>query len=173
MKPLRDLLDKLHPLFTKGGKLERLYPLYEAADTSDGGWLSVYVGYYNQQRRGKTIHSPKNCLPGSGWEALASTTMEIESSVGPVTVNRYLLQRDNDQAVVLYWYQGRGRIQANEYAVKLDLLRDAALQRRSDEALVRLVIPIRRDEAAAHELGLKLAATVAPMVENALPGSDA
>jgi Na+-transporting NADH:ubiquinone oxidoreductase subunit B len=33
MKPLRRFLDRLHPHFDKGGKLERLYPLYEAADT--------------------------------------------------------------------------------------------------------------------------------------------
>lgn len=33
MKALRDLLDKLHPHFAEGGKLERLYPLYEAADS--------------------------------------------------------------------------------------------------------------------------------------------
>ncbi len=33
MKFLRNTLDKLHPLFDKGGKFERLYPLYEAADT--------------------------------------------------------------------------------------------------------------------------------------------
>lgn len=33
MKFLRDQLDKVEPLFTKGGKLERLYPLYEAKDT--------------------------------------------------------------------------------------------------------------------------------------------
>ncbi|MBW2452255.1 MAG: NADH:ubiquinone reductase (Na(+)-transporting) subunit B [Deltaproteobacteria bacterium] len=33
MKPLRDFLDRLNPLFTKGGRLERLYPLYEAADS--------------------------------------------------------------------------------------------------------------------------------------------
>ncbi|MBV11127.1 NADH:ubiquinone reductase (Na(+)-transporting) subunit B [Rubinisphaera sp.] len=33
MKPLRQLLDKMHPLFTKGGKLEPFYPLYEAGDT--------------------------------------------------------------------------------------------------------------------------------------------
>jgi len=32
MKALRNLFDKLHPHFVKGGKLERLYPLYEAAD---------------------------------------------------------------------------------------------------------------------------------------------
>lgn len=33
MKPLRSLLDRLHPLFKEGGKLEKLYPLYEAGDT--------------------------------------------------------------------------------------------------------------------------------------------
>ncbi len=33
MKVLRDLLDQAEPLFDKGGRLERLYPLYEAADT--------------------------------------------------------------------------------------------------------------------------------------------
>ncbi len=33
MKFLRNILDKVEPLFTKGGKLESLYPLYEAGDT--------------------------------------------------------------------------------------------------------------------------------------------
>ena len=33
MKVLRNLLDKLEPHFLSGGKLERLYPLYEAADS--------------------------------------------------------------------------------------------------------------------------------------------
>lgn len=30
---IRKMLDKMHPLFSKGGKLEKLYPLYEAQDT--------------------------------------------------------------------------------------------------------------------------------------------
>ena len=33
MKLLRDALDQVHPLFVKGAPLERLYPLYEMADT--------------------------------------------------------------------------------------------------------------------------------------------
>ena len=33
MKPLRNLLDRVAPLFEEGGKLEKLYPLYEAGDT--------------------------------------------------------------------------------------------------------------------------------------------
>ncbi len=136
-------------------------------------WFTLYVGYYPEQMQGSTIHSPRNCLPGAGWEPLANEPAEVRFADGTTaTVNRYVLQREDERTLVLYWYQGRGRIQANEYAVKFDLLRDAALQRRSDEALVRLVIPIRGDELAAHELGLELAARVAPMVEQALPGSE-
>jgi Na+-transporting NADH:ubiquinone oxidoreductase subunit B len=33
MKSLRRLLDRMEPLFDEGGKLEKLYPLYEAVDT--------------------------------------------------------------------------------------------------------------------------------------------
>jgi Na+-transporting NADH:ubiquinone oxidoreductase subunit B len=33
MKALRRFLDRLHPSFAKGGRYEKLYPLYEAADT--------------------------------------------------------------------------------------------------------------------------------------------
>jgi hypothetical protein len=50
---------------------------------------------------------------------------------------------------VYYWYQGRGRITASEYRVKVDLLRDAVMSRRTDEALVRLVLPLDADESLA------------------------
>lgn len=33
MKALRNVLDKLHPHFSEGGKFERFYPLFEAADS--------------------------------------------------------------------------------------------------------------------------------------------
>lgn len=132
--------------------------------------FSVYVGYYESQSKGHTIHSPKNCLPGSGWEALSNQPEAITTSDGrTVTVNRYLLQREGEQALVMYWYQGRGRVANNEYMVKWDLLRDAALERRSDEALVRIVVPIVEDEAAAAEQARTVAADLIPAVESALP----
>jgi EpsI family protein len=131
--------------------------------------FSLYVGYYDRQTQGKTIHSPKNCLPGAGWEPLASRTDTITVAGAPAVVNRYLLQHGRDQALVLYWYQGRGRIAANEYLVKWNLLRDAALRRRSDEALVRIVVPVRASEAEAVRLARSAAATIAPALTRALP----
>jgi EpsI family protein len=135
--------------------------------------FSVYVGYYSAQMRGKTIHSPKNCLPGSGWEALTSAPAVIATAAGPITVNRYLLKRGKEQALVLYWYQGRGRVEANEYKVKWDLLRDAAIKRRTDEALVRIVVPTTGTEEEAFREAARVAAQLVPAVNKAIPERDA
>ena len=121
--------------------------VYETGDSAAPreaglGWVSVYLGYYDQQSRGRTIHSPKNCLPGSGWEALSSEPTTIAAEGQSFTVNRYILQNGDERALVLYWYQGRGRVAHDEYLVKWDLLRDAALRRRTDEALVRIVVSL-------------------------------
>ena len=135
-------------------------------------WASIYLGFYETQTRGRTIHSPKNCLPGSGWEALSSTTADIDvSGEEAVSVNRYVLQNGDARALVLYWYQGRGRVAHNEYLVKWDLLRDAALERRTDEALVRIVVPIGGSEAEAFELASEIARGLVGRVHGALPAT--
>jgi EpsI family protein len=139
------------------------------AKTGNGYDYSIYVGYYDRQTRGKSIHSPKNCLPGGGWQALSSRTEQLASNEGVVRVNRYLLHREGQRAVVLYWYQGRGRTEANEYRVKVNLLRDAALRRRSEEALVRIVVPVRTDEESAYRTAVSLASQLMSAVERALP----
>lgn len=131
--------------------------------------FSVYVGYYDSQTQGRTIHSPKNCLPGSGWEALASREITLETDGGPIPANRYLLQRDEQKALVVYWYQGRGRVEANEYLVKAQLLRDAALYGRTEEALVRIVVPIVTTEEAAFEIASRAARDLVPTIDRALP----
>ncbi len=134
--------------------------------------FSLYVGYYNHQTQGRTIHSPKNCLPGAGWEALQASTLPVETTAGHrVTVNRYLLQNNNQRALVLYWYQGRGRVAASEYRVKWELLRDAALRGRSEEALVRIVVPLDRagDVTAAERLAASVAGQVIPDLYRVLP----
>ena len=148
--------------------LLRVYSLPDSTDEA-GVAFSVYLGYYRQQSQGKTIHSPKNCLPGAGWEPLASRTQSISTGKGTVPVNRYILQRKDERALVFYWYQGRGRVEANEYVVKWELLRDAALRGRTEEALVRIVVPIRESERAAEALATRVAEMLVGNVQAALP----
>jgi EpsI family protein len=104
--------------------------------------FSLYVGYYQSQTTGKTIHSPRNCLPGAGWQPLEKSVQPIQVGNRTVRVNRYLLADSTGQALVYYWYQGRGRVESSEYKVKWELLRDAALRGRTEEALVRIMVPV-------------------------------
>ena len=104
--------------------------------------FSTFVSYYERQANGKTIHSPRNCLPGAGWDVLSPGTAQVPLDGVPRTVNRYVLKNGPSTAVVYYWYQGRGRVVANEYAVKWNLLRDAAFAGHTEEALVRVVVPV-------------------------------
>lgn len=139
-------------------------------DRPDGSSFSVYVGYYDSQRQGKSIHSPKNCLPGSGWEPVEQGTVPMDTPLGPVQVNRYRVVNAGNTAIVYYWYQGRGRIAANEFRVKFDLLRDAALRGRTEEALVRIVVPVSQGNiAAADSLARAVVGPLAASVDRVLP----
>lgn len=152
-------------------------------DSADA--FSVYVGYYDYQVQGKTIHSPRNCLPGAGWEVLEGGTRAVPPTAGggaaaPFTINRYLLANGQSQALVYYWYQGRGRVEASEYRVKWNLLRDAALRGRTEEALVRIVIPLPpptpgapRPLDDADRLATATAARLIPAVARVMPPGPA
>lgn len=144
--------------------------------------FSLYVGYYTYQTQGKSIHSPRNCLPGAGWEPVESATLPISgiAGLGSRNMNKYVLANSGHYAAVYYWYQGRGRIESNEYTVKYNLMRDAALYGRTEEALVRLVVPlslgatrtqeqIRSEIARADSLASSLAPRLAGEVAAAIP----
>ena len=141
--------------------------------------FSVYVGYYESQTTGQTIHSPKNCLPGAGYEPLESSAARVDVDGGPVTVNRYLLANGSARVLVYYWYQGRGRVAHSEYRVKWDLLRDAMRYGRTEEALVRIVVPVvpgassesnaQSGLSAAEATAQSVARDLIPRVDSMLP----
>jgi EpsI family protein len=137
--------------------------------STSGVPLALYVGYYASQRQGDTMHSPQNCLPGAGWQPTESGTVRLHSAWRDVDVNRYVVQKGGDRQVVLYWYQGRGRITANEYANKLRLMLDAARLHRTDGGLVRVVTPVLTDATAATANAAAFAATLLPVLSEHLP----
>jgi len=122
----------------------------DCARTGQGA-ASLFVAAFRTQRTGKAPHSPKNCLPGSGWVPLSSGEIAIDvGGAAPISVNRYLIAYGSQRQLVLYWYQSRDRVVANEYKAKFWVMADAIRLNRTDTALVRVVIPIvDRDEAQA------------------------
>jgi EpsI family protein len=131
---------------------------------ANAGVVALWVAFYASQRQGDAIHSPLNCLPGTGWTPLRHTTPVLRINGGMVPVNRYVIQKRGERQIVLYWYQGRGRAVASEYANKAYLLVDAVRYRRTDGALVRVTAPILGDEARADRAAIDFVAALQPQL---------
>lgn len=157
--------------------------LLRSYGTASRETFSLYVGYYDSQTIGSTIHSPKNCLPSAGWEILEKGSFEIPTQNGGAVVNRLVIGNQGLRAMVYYWYQGRGRIIANEYSVKWSLLRDSRLLGHTEEALVRLVMPLTQrprwqesppsDAARADSIARVAGASITGALEQLLPSVSA
>jgi len=117
--------------------------IYENKKT--GRMATLFVAYFETQRTGKAPHSPKNCLPGSGWVPSQSGTLDIEvpGETEPIRVNRYIVAHGDNQDTVLYWYQSHNRVIASEYAAKIFTVTDSIRYNRSDTALVRVIVPVQ------------------------------
>jgi EpsI family protein len=132
--------------------------------------IELYIGYYKDQRSGDKIHSPKNCLPGSGWEPIHSARVQIGSERGvPVLVNGYLVAQGTRRDMVLYWYQSHGRIVASEYWAKFLLIADGLKNRPTDGAMVRIWTTAADGEETAQARAVDFAQRVYPQVDEFLP----
>ncbi len=133
---------------------------------------NLFVAFFKSQRYGQAPHSPKNCLPGSGWIWTVSDTIAIDvpGRAAPITVNRYIVQKGEDKSVVLYWYQSRDRVVASEYRAKVYVVADALRYNRTDTALVRVVVPLRdNNQNAATATGVDFIKAFFPTLRSYLP----
>jgi EpsI family protein len=139
-----------------GGILDKLkltdYVMRDYVDPAGRG-LNLYIAYWDTQRRGAVIHSPKNCLPGAGWEPVESSllTIPLPPLHPPIIVNRYLIQKDRQQQVVLYWYQSQGQAIAAEVPARIAMVKSALVHNRTDGAIVRVMSPIYGSAAETSE----------------------
>jgi EpsI family protein len=147
--------------------------------------VGLYVGYYDNQREGETMHSPLNCLPGAGWQPVRQerVTVTVEgptdraperpSGQRPILVNRFLIQKGLEKQVVIYWYQSHGRVVASEYWGKIYTVADAVRLNRTDAAMVRVICPVRgTDEAAtvrAQEAATTFTKAIFPLLGRYVP----
>lgn len=138
---------------------------------SDGRMASFYVGYYATQRNGVTYHSPLNCLPGSGWVMSDAARITIVPTGGgaPFEANRYLVTNGRDRALMIYWYQGRGRSLSSEYWGKIYTVLDSVRHGRSDGAMVRVMVPVGDSQEEAQKTAVELASEAATQLPTFVP----
>ncbi len=142
-------LGKLDDIFIEG--LEGLsdHVIGDYVDP-EGNRVNFYAAYYESQRAGGSVHSPKSCIPGGGWVIKKITQVPLEGVLvdgKPVMANRVEIAKGDYKQLVYYWFQQRGRSITNEYLLKWFLFWDALTKHRTDGSLVRLTTIINPNES--------------------------
>ncbi len=143
-----------------------LYRFYAGPDQKPVG---VYIGYHDGSNRAGGIHSPKHCLPGSGWQQVYSRRTRLALSAGELPVVQAVYQKDGHKDLFLYWFQVRGQRLNSEYGVKLAELTGSLVFGRRDSAFVRISLPLGEDEEAAVAAATSFVRDFLPLIDEFLP----
>lgn len=152
------------------------YVLAEYTAPNSAGPVNVYVAYYASPKKGRSSHSPRQCIPGGGWEITSFEPVPVKMSrlAGePIAfdANRVVIQKGGQKQIVYYWFKQRDRWITSEYAVKFFLFWDSLTRHRADGALVRLVSSIHagETEATVDQRLQAMAGIVTPMLSRYVP----
>ena len=140
---------------------------------SPEGGANLFIAYFKTQRAGQSPHSPKNCLPGAGYQPVENESGRIDVAVngGSIRINKYVVAQGDNESIVLYWYQSQGRVIADEFAAKFYLIADSIRRHRSDTALVRVVVPVtgQTNRQQASRTAVDFVRAMYPMISSWLP----
>ena len=140
--------DYIDPIYLNTLKLtDYIVANYIPAD--DPASVNFYSAYYQSQRKGASVHSPRSCIPGDGWQITSFEQRnfpELQIQGEPLRVNRAVIEKGDYKQLVYYWFQQRGRSITNEYLVKWYLFYDAITLHRTDGTLVRLVTSLDKGQ---------------------------
>jgi EpsI family protein len=140
-------------------------------DRATGAEANLFVAAFRTQRNGKAPHSPKNCMPGAGWTQLSSQNYSVDVGLAaPIVVNRFIIVHGDQREVVLYWYQSRDRVIADEFKAKFWVVADAMRLNRTDTALVRVIVAEKdNNEDAATNTAADFVRSMFGTLRNYLP----
>jgi EpsI family protein len=134
--------------------------------------LVLFIAFFKTQRYGQAPHSPKNCLPGAGWEQVSAErpAITVPGESHPIVINNFVTEHGEDKSVSLYWYQSHQRIIASEFSAKFYSIVDSIRYHRSDTAIVRVIIPVAGGNIdAAVQTGYAFVRAIFPALLRQLP----
>lgn len=137
---------------------------------AEGKPVSLYIGYHGGGKGSGAIHSPKHCLPGSGWFEVSTRKSELVLAGEKINLVHSVYQKGASREAFVYWFQARNKTLNDEYSLKLAEITNSVLYRRRDTAFIRISVPFETDQQAAIALGERFVRDTLPTIRGFLPG---
>lgn len=135
----------------------------------DGQRVSLYLGYHSGGKDSGPIHSPKHCLPGSGWYEVSSQKSSADTGGQKINLARAVYQKGESKALFLYWFQVRDKSLNDEYRLKLAEIMNSVTSRRRDSTFIRVSVPFETNQEKAEALGRQFIRDFQPEIKKFLP----
>jgi EpsI family protein len=104
--------------------------------------IELFVAYFTSQKYGSAIHSPRNCLPGSGWTIASIRKTLLTINGHGFKINKMTIWRNDQRYMVYYWYVTRSGEIDSELGLKLDLIKNSLIGKATDGVLIRVTAPL-------------------------------
>lgn len=134
-----------------------------------GERVELYIGYHDGGKGSGEIHSPKHCLPGSGWMELSTARTQMSAADDRLNLVRAVYQKGDSSELFLYWFQVRGKSLSEEFSLKAAQIVNSVLHRRRDAAFIRISVPFQSDEQKAAAIGERFVSDFLPAIRSFLP----
>lgn len=135
----------------------------------DGTAVDMYLSFFDGGPDSGGIHSPKHCMPGSGWFEMSSqrTTMEL----GGETVNlvRAVYAMGEQRELIYYWFDMRGKTMSDEYSLKLSEITGSIFHNRRDQSFIRISVRARDNIDVAQKRVEDFLGDFYPVIRTFLP----
>jgi len=131
--------------------------------------VSLYIGYHDGGPLSGPIHSPKQCLPGSGWSRLSDGVYQVDVNGDRVDYVGAIYQKDAEHQLFLYWFQVREQLLTNEYALKLAMTKNSLFSNRRDSSFIRLSVMVTDGKDQGFAIGEQFIRDFFPAIREALP----
>lgn len=134
-----------------------------------GGKVDLYVGYHGGGEGSGDIHSPRHCMPGSGWFEFSSERQRLDVAGRPLNLVCTVYGLGDMRQLLLYWYDVQGRTVNDDYSLKLWETLGSLASGRRDASFIRIAVPFEGDKGKAYDLGLRFVRDVVPILDTFLP----
>jgi len=131
--------------------------------------VSLYIGFHDGGKGSGEIHSPKHCLPGNGWQEVASDQISVALPQGKVSLVKAVYQKGESRELFLYWFQVQEKSLSNEYSLKCAEIMNSVLHRRRDAAFIRISVPLQPNEKGAETTAVNFVEDIYPLIRQFLP----
>ena len=137
--------------------------------SENGAVVDMYLSFFDGAPNSGRIHSPKHCMPGSGWFEISSKRTSLDLGGERVNMVQAVYAMGEQRELIYYWFDMRGNTISDEYSLKLAEISGSIFHNRRDQSFIRISVRASKDVQEAQQNMESFLKDFYPLIRKYLP----